>query len=430
MSKLRLREWVKNLLIVALSLSALWLLTLTPLYIGSPLEQRVTELFSTAEPDGSASVSTTAVVRPAAIAVVNSDGRYGAQYDSDAVDTAFDSLGSLLGVALNTDNTPFSTTESRWRTALQQPGIYFDFSGAVPFSSLSGWLQSGQINAALTANVRRLALSYGNGNDDVWLFWQDPDTGLFYACVTTIDRPLLDSALSSWLPNSAFFAFEEDAYAACDPYTFITSTPSPAVYAVSTPLSAVNAGAVEQVLDALSYSVGSGSSYAISGGTRYTDGNNTFQLTDSGELSYHAADSPNYMVSGREDGPTVTECIEATHQIATDTLGLLCGDAQLYLISAQQEDDALVITYGYRLNGAPVFLYDEGWAAQFVVTGDFISAFTLYFRCYTATSTTTLLLPELQAAAAMSALGTEQSELLLSYRDNGEAAITAGWVAN
>lgn len=426
----RVPEWVKNLLILLLSLSALWQLTQSPLYQGSPLQARVTQLFASSEPDRQETVSLTAAARPTRIAVVNHDGRYGVQYDDEAVDSAFDSLGALLGEALATADVPTSISESRWRTALQDPGVYFDFTGSIPFSALSDWLQGGTVSSTLTGNVRRMALSYGTGDNDVWLFWQDADSGLFYACSTTLDRSLhLASSLTAYLPNGAFFAFEDEAYAACDPYTLITTTPSPSVYAAFTPLSAENDAAVAQVLEALSYSTSSGSTYAISDGTRYTDGNGTFHLTDSGTLSYYAGDSSRYPISAETDVPTVSECIETTRRLLDSTAGQLCGDARLYLLSTKSEGNDLVITYGYSLDGTAVYLYDEGWAARFTVSDGFITEFSIHFRSYTATTAITLLLPELQAAAAMPDLGVEQKELLLCYQDTGGDSISACWIA-
>lgn len=431
MSESRVPEWVKNLLIAALSLSALWLLTLSPMYMGSPLQARIQALFSAGETDGAPpSVSLTAAARPTRIAVVNDDGRYGVQYDTQAVDAAFDNLGALLGEAVGTASAPFVIQEARWRQALTQPGVYFDFSGAIPFSALSGWLRGGEVNTALTANARRMVLSFGDGENDVWLFWLDEDTGHFYACSTPLDRTLhLLPNLASWLPNAAFFAFEDPDYADCYPYTLITSTPSPAVYSASTPLSAENDANAGQVLAALNYAAAAGSSYATSEGTRYTDGNNTFLLTNSGTLRYHAAD-PVQPASADAEAPTTAQLIEVTRKLAADTLGLLCGDARIYLISAQADGDSLSITYGYSLNGAAVSLYDEGWAARFTIEKGALSGFTLHFRSYTATASSTLLLPELQAVAALNALNARGGELLLSYRDTGGDSVTAGWIAS
>lgn len=430
MSRSFVPDWIKNLLIVLLSISALWLLTQTPLYEGSPLAAKMQQFFTAQESETETPILLTAAARPTRIAVTGKNGRYGVQYDAETVDTVFDRLGSLLGEALSTDSTPFVITEERWRTALQQPGIYFDFDGAIPFSALSGWLHSGEVNEQLTFEVRQVVLACGNGMNDVWLFWQDVKTGTFYACDTPLDQESsLLPHLTSWLPNDAFFAFEDVAYEICNPYTLITSTPSPTVYEASVPLSAANSSLVEQILSALSYSVSSGSSYTINGGTRYTDGSSTFQLTDGGVLTYHAANPSGHSKEDHEV-PTTTQCIETTRQLASDTLGKLCNDARLYLISAVQEENTLTITYGYSLNGASVFLYQDGWAAQFVLTDGEITSFTMNFRSYIATSSTTLILPELQAVAAMSALDVAGSELILVYQDNGESSVTAGWVAS
>ena len=363
-------------------------------------------------------------------AVVNDDGRYGAQYDEEAVGSVFDSLGTLLGEGLATAQTPSVIPESRWQEALKAPGFYFDFTGSIPFSVLAQWLQGGEAGSPLTASVRRIALTAGPGDNDVWLYWQDADTDQFYACATTLDRSLhLTPSLAVYLPNAAFFAFEDEAYAACDPYTLITATPSPTVYAASTPLSAENDGAVAQVLEALSYSTSSGSTYAISDGTRYTDGNGTFHLTDSGTLSYYAGDASRYPIPAEGETATVSECIETTRRLVEDTAGQLCGDARLYLISAQWEGDELILTYGYSLDGTAVYLHDEGWAARFTVSNGAITQFSLNFRSYTATTAITLLLPELQAAAAMPDLGAEHAELLLCYLDTGSDSVSAGWIA-
>ena len=429
--RLRLPEWVKTVLIVLLSLSALWLLAQSPLYRGSPLESRVARLFAPGETGGQETVSLTAAARPVRAAVVNDDGRYGVQYDEDAVGGVFDSLGALLGEALAAAQTPSVITESRWQEALQAPGVYFDFTGSIPFSALTQWLRGGEAGGALTGSVRRIALAAGPGAGDVWLYWQDAGTEEFYACATALDRELhLTPSLAAYLPNAAFFAFEDEAYAACDPYTLITAAPSPAVYAAFTPLSAENDGAVTQVLEALSYSTSSGSTYAISDGTRYTDGSGTFHLTDNGVLSYYAGDASRYPIPAEGETPTVSECIETTRRLVEDTAGRLCGDARLNLISAQWEGSDLVLTYGYSLNGAAVYLYDEGWAARFTVSGGFIDQFALRFRSYTATTAITMLLPELQAAAALPDLGAEHAELLLCYLDTGGDSVSAGWIAN
>lgn len=429
MSKSRLIEWLKTLLIMILTVSAVWLVTLSPLYIGSPLEERVKELFAREEETVQTVRTLTAATRPMAAAVMGNEGRYGVQYDSAAVGEVFENFAPLLGGALNAGLQAETILESRWKAALDDVGIYFDFGNNIPIAALADWLRDGEGETLLTGSARRIVLAEGDGENDVRLYWQDGESGAFYSCATKLDRKLqLIPSVSGWMPNAAFFAFEDGRYRACAPYTLITDAENPAVYLESVSLTAGNAADVQQVLEGLSYSFASGSSYAISGGTRYTDGINNFQLTDAGELTYHASE-PFFLAGAGEGLAEVTQCIETARLLAENTLGKLCGEAKLVLSSVTETEGGLEITFGYSLNGIPVFLSPEGWAAQFIVREGAVTEFTLYFRNYSPSGETTMLLPELQAAAALEALDPKRNELILAYHDAGTATATAGWIA-
>ena len=58
-----------------------------------------------------------------------------------------------------------------------------------------------------------------------------------------------------------------------------------------------------------------------------------------------------------------------------------------------------------------------------------ITGFQLRTRRYTDAGTTTVVLPERQAMAAMEAKGHENEELLLVYLDTGAEMVTASWAA-
>ena len=119
------RRWLeggKSLLILLLSLSAVYLLSLTPLIQDSG----ILDLLRTepARAEGAASVSLTAAARPSRMAVHNGEERYGLQYDQNAADELFARLGPLLGEALTSSEAPFSIPESRWQKCLQGKSIY------------------------------------------------------------------------------------------------------------------------------------------------------------------------------------------------------------------------------------------------------------------------------------------------------------------
>ena len=118
MFKSRLIEWIKSLLIIALTVSAVWLASMSPLYIGSPLEERVKEWFAPEEETSEPVRRLAAATRPMAAAVVGSEGRYGVQYNSAKVEDVFENFGPLLGEALTAETQPEPIRESRWKSAL------------------------------------------------------------------------------------------------------------------------------------------------------------------------------------------------------------------------------------------------------------------------------------------------------------------------
>ena len=115
-------------------------------------------------------------------------------------------------------------------------------------------------------------------------------------------------------------------------------------------------------------------------------------------------------------------------------MGALGGDARnvgVYLVGITElEEGRWQVDYGYQLGGVPVRLGREGYAARFLISDGRVSDYTLLLRNYTATEEGEVLLPELQAAAAMASLDAGGKELLLVYEDDGTAeTVRAGWIA-
>jgi hypothetical protein len=123
--------------------------------------------------------------------------------------------------------------------------------------------------------------------------------------------------------------------------------------------------------------------------------------------------------------------VEAARALTWNGLSQWCGNAGLYLIGTEQQDNgATVVYFGYLLDGAAVELYEDGYAARVVVRDGYISDFTLRFRTYQETADYSAVLPEIQAAAAMKALEIHGNELMLCYLDGeGTQRLTAGWIA-
>lgn len=430
MSERSLPEWVKNVLIVVLALSALYLFTLSPLYLNSPLNGWPGQLSSAAVTDGEEHVSFSAAAGPTRIAVNNSAGRCGVQYDTAAVEALFEQTGTLLGEALGSAGEAQRVSESRWRQALRGEGIYFDFPGSMPLSALSGWLREGERNTLLSGDARRLLLAPGEGGA-VWLYYQDGwDTDSFYARSTALQTQAhLSPVTASIAPNGAKFAFEDTRLQSCGPYTLVTNGPDrAAVYEAASPLAA-GGEALDDSLSALSFSGALMASYDADEGTVYRRGEDMLLLAPDGSLTYRSGDTALYPVAHEGETPTLAEMIEATRKLCAAVLQPLCGQAEIYLLSATQEGTETTITYCYSLNGAAVWLGKGGWCAQFQLLDGTVSSFTLRSRRYTALEEATPLLPAVQAAAAMEAEDAAGGELMLLYRDTGEREVRGGWIA-
>lgn len=414
----RLIELGKDIVIALLTLSALALLMETPLIRDSG----VLDLLGPKESPG---VGLSAVQRgtamlPARLAVTGAEGRFGAQYDEAALEENFSPLAALLGDALASAGEVSPITEADFLGYLGRENIYFDFLGRVPLAALERWLRGGG-GGTLTGGARRAALCAGTG-DQVLLCWQEGE-GAYFSCPTALTRSLhLDPAVAAATPNGAYFAFERgEMTALLDPCTLITEEGADgAQYAASNPLA--DGANVAAVLEALGYSAQNHA--PVSGGEVYLDGGDRLVAGKDGTVVYRAARPGKYPASAGEAGG-----VEAARALAESALGPLCGEARLYVISADQEQGALRVRFGYLLSGCAVQLGDEGWAAEFLVQDGYITQFTLRFRSFAANGEHTLLLPIDKAAAMLPDVTQRRRELVIQYRDAGDGPVRPEWVA-
>ena len=191
----RLLELGKDVLIVLLACSAVWLTTrvqrtgsLGDLLADTPQEgQGQTQAPGQME-----------MVRPVRMAAVGRSGettiRYGAQYDQQSTDALFQQVANLLVEALSDGGEMSPVSQWEWRTALTSPpSLYFDLMEGVPLSVLTGWLTGESTGGEVF--VRRLALAASRGQ--VFLYYQDEESGQFYAGpVDVISVSRLESAVS------------------------------------------------------------------------------------------------------------------------------------------------------------------------------------------------------------------------------------------
>lgn len=421
--KHRALEWAKNAAIALLTLSAIVLLSMTPLVRDSGLVELLGP--RPAQTGAGAGQTQSGPILPARLAVCRDGDRFGLQYDDSRMDEVFAAFVPLLGDALTGAGEPASLSDSQWRACLRQRGAYFDFSGEIPLAALARWLGGG--DCPLKGSARRVALVAREG-DAVSLCWEDAGDGGYFTCPTALSCSLhLDPAVEAVTPNGAYFAFEDEILnRLLDPFTLITEgEPDAGLYDVSAPLS--SAAGAEALVDALSFN--SRNHAPGSSGEVYMDGTDRLVIRDGVTATYRAAQGGKYPVEHTNGVVSAAQAAEGARALAERAMAPLCGEARLYLLSVRPYGDGWKVRFGYRLGGSAIYLYDEGWAAEFLVRDGCITEFALHLRQYAAQGENALLLPIRKAAAMLPDLTRERRELVIQYRDGGGQSVSPGWEA-
>lgn len=426
--KRRVIETLKSLLIAALTCSAIWLAAASQLFgflpdmIGSPVR---------GQGGAAAGGVRTQAVMPLRMAVISEEGCYGAQYGSGEVESLFNRTASLLNEALSGAGLPREVSARDWEQALQAaPGLYFDFQGDIPLQVLCGWL-SGRENANLTDSACRLLLSAGS-DGEVLLYYTGHGSDRFYACrAQLVSISHLRSAAEDVAANGAVFACWAADYAQLAADTLICAqTPEPRVFSADNPLPVEDEERLADLLNILSFPEGITTIYDTPEGRRIRSGNDTLTISRDGLLTLHsAAEDARYPAARTEGNGDLFAAAEGARALVAEITRPWRGDAGLYLQQVQQLDaDSWQIRFYYVLDDTPVQVGQRGYAASVLVERGYITEVELQLRSYTPTEQTGLVLPERQAAAALTQINGRGGRLQLCYLDRGDS-VQAVWIA-
>lgn len=423
-------ELCKDVLIVALSLSAVYLAMETQLSAGvwsllredkpTPTQEQVTS---------QAQAEAARPIRMAVMTANESGGLYGVQYDLEESDRLFQASSDLFREALAGVDAPQPVSEEEWRRALSTaPGIHMDMLGHVPLSVLSVWL-SGQSQPQLTAHVRRLVLTVVE--EETVLLYRDEEERPFSCRVEGMDPRRLTTLAQDYAGNGSSYAFQAGGhFDAVGPYTMLSGrTIAPKVYLSADPIGGERG--LERLVELMGFDMGTNFVYTADA-TVIRNGTDTLRLEEGGRVTYYAAEGEpgRYPIPGAAGAPTLVEVVEYCRALAWSALGETIGQARLCLSSVREEGETMRVDFRYVLDGAQVEL-PGGWdAATFQVRGGEVAEMSLYFRTYTDSGETDGLLPEMLAAAAMGATDQAGDELTLIYYDGGQGRAEAGWAAH
>lgn len=358
---------------------------------------------------------------PTRLVVQTTQGRFGVQYNQSQTEGLYrDGLDQLLLAAVDAMDTVHSATREDWQTALRQTSswVYYDFLYNVSFTST---------NSRGEGAGRLFLLTSRGGRVDTIYYYNDETQDYYQGQLR--ETLTLPKSLDAISPNGAQFAFEvSEVSQLLWPNMVLLSQPALCpVYTASNPLAELDESGQQALLETLDFNLRTAAIYEAADGTVIQEGSDTLRLQTNGRLTFHGAESgqARYQALSAREKDLQIKAEEILEAVTTDWR----GEADLCCQTIRTlEDGQVELTFCYLLNGTPVQLWDEGWAARFVFSGSDLMSFTVCLRQYTGTDQTLQALPERQAAAAASAMGQSGKELQLCYRDTGESeTVTADW---
>lgn len=418
------RDFLQNIAIVLLSLSAVLLMARTQLYTagirtgGGYLRYLAGD--SGRAPDSPQTVLA-ALSAPVRVAVT---GAYGGRYGNTALtstDGEFAPVSGLLREALNSVQSFSPCKKREFLSALGGTSVYCDFLEPLPLPVLAGLVGA---ESHSLENARRILLSARGEGGVILYLWGEGDACLRGSSVLPLET--LSSVVNSYELNGALFAMDgqlpgAEKLSPCS--LFPLELPElPQLSAASV---LPDSGAL---LSALGFYPRTNSRYTESGGVEVvTDGSRSLRLGPDGTVRYRSGQEPALTIPSAAQTPTLAEAVTGAHALLSGLPGVSDAGAALYLQSVRQTEDKTVITFGFQYGGIPIRLSGSSSAAEVTLSGNAVSSLTFRFRQYQAAAETCLLLPLRQALAI--AAGHEGSELSIGYVDGG-TPVSACWLAD
>ena len=348
--------------------------------------------------------------QPVTISVNTAAGRYSAQWDFTAVDSAFETLGGVLGQALDTAAAPVESTAAAFQEAMTGPSAYFAYDLCLPAEVLASWLDA--VPEETLPQMRCCVLAADK--ETATLYFSDGEA--VYRCQTALASQTLQGLLEQFRPDGSAFAFE-----AASPLSPLTLLPAenPALPAaqLSSPCDSRYA---ETLATNLGFNPYGDATYTDSAGVTYfTEAGCALQVAPTGEVLLTTTTDERFRAA--DDTPAAL--VEEARRLVSLAAGDYAGDARLYLSRlTENEDGNTVCTFYYYLSGVPVAL-TGGQGAEVVFDGQAVRSMTVQAVTFETTGATLAVIPLAQAAAVLRPGDT----LALQYRVQ-EGALVAGWL--
>lgn len=410
------RDFLQNIIITVLTVSAALLFIQTQIdALGSSSSLRHLFLGSD-QPGSTTSVQEATLSAPIRGVVSGPYGRYACVCDL----TEDETLRTLLREVLGSTGTFAVCQQQDFLHALEDTSVYFDFLAPMPLSILADMAGT---DAPDSPTARRLVIS-GSG-DEVSLFLWDGSTS-YLRCSTAVSLKNLEQIVSSYELGNGAFAMDlsstDPHAAALEPCSlFFYETPEIPSLSVQTPEYDKTV-----LLTGLGFNPNTKNSYTDNGTEVISEEGRSLRLRADGTVTYQSGGDSTLTISAVEDVPTLQESAAGAGSILRQLLVPAAGSELLCLTGIRRSGSTTVLTFGYQVNGIPVFFADGGDAATVTLNGAAVASLSLRIRRYTPLDSNSLLLPLPQALSIASRFS--GGELSIGYADHGGTAVDAQWM--
>lgn len=425
-NKRKHRDFIQNVAIALLSVSAVFLFAQTQVYnLGVHMGSSYFSLLSGSDSgsDNAAPSQPASLSAPVRVVVTGPYGRYGSA-DLSTADAEFEPLDRLLGEVLGSARTYTACDSQAFRQSLDTTSVYYDFLEPLPLSILAGLVGGTSAEEAISA--RRLVVS-AQGSGVFLYLWDGGDS--YFRCSTAISMENLESAASHYELGNAMFAFDstdpDGQFQDVAPYSLFLDT-EPNLPVLNAEVSLTD---TDRLLTALQFNPNTKNRYQESIGVELImESERSLRVYTDGSIQYRSGGDASLSVKAVGEVPTLQEAVTGVSALLNTLLSPVEGEASLYPQSIRRNGATTTLTFGYQMNGLPIRFADGGTAATVTLSGSAVSSLELRFRRYTATDTASLLLPLRQALAI--AVREPGTELSIGYVDSGSAAVSASWLAD
>ena len=416
----RCRDFIQNIVITVLAVSAVLLFAQTQLYsLGSGDGFRRLFLGDAQNGTASSSVQEHTISAPVRLAVSGPYGRYGSITAAIGED---ETLRGLLREVLGSTGTFAACGREDFLQALESTSVYFDFLSPLPLSVLADMAGTGGSDSP---SARCLVVS-GQGDPVSLFLWDGGDS--YLRCTTAVSLKNLEQVAGQYELGNAVFAMdlaenEPNARGLDDCSLFLNETPELPSLSAETP------DYNESLLLAgLGFNPNTKNRYTDNGTEVISESGRSLRLRPDGNITYQSGGDGTLSIEAAGEQPTLAEAAAGTGALLNALLEPAAGDEALYLTGARQSGALTSLTFGYQVHGVPVRFSDGGNAAEVTLDGTAVSMLSLRIRRYSKTETASLLLPLRQAISI--ARRHPGSQLSIGYTDYGASTVDADWLAD